>query len=159
MSIRIEGQDPRQSGTALPVALIFMVIMTLIGVAGLQSSNMQERMAGNLRDRNLAFQAAEAALRGGEAWVTVLGNQPVADANALLDEPAAWDGATATGNVPGLDAQLASDPDFHVGPPSLRRIGIQLPPDFRRVYPVTGRGEGGTDTAVVILQSTFEPPQ
>lgn len=151
----------RQRGSALAISLIFLLLMTLLGVSAMRSSNMQERMAGNLRDRNMAFQSAEAALRGGEAWLMLLANQAAADANVQLANPAAWDGSAPmpTGTIPALDPQLASDPDFFVGPPSLRRVGIQLPPDFRRIYPVTARGEGGSDTAVVVLQSTFEPPQ
>lgn len=151
----------RERGSALAVALIFLLLMTLLGVSAMRGSNMQERMAGNLRDRNLAFQAAEAALRSGETWLMNIVNQQAADLNAQIDNPAAWAGAAPapTGSVAGLDGQLAADPEFYVGPPSLRRVGIQLPPDFRRIYPVTARGEGGSDVAVVVLQSTFEPPQ
>lgn len=151
----------RERGSALAVALIFLLLMTLLGVSAMRGSNMQERMAGNLRDRNMAFQAAEAALRGGEAWLMNVVNQQTAGLNPQIDNPAAWTGAAPvpTGSVGALDGQLAADPEFYVGPPSLRRVGIQLPPDFRRIYPVTARGEGGSDVAVVVLQSTFEPPQ
>lgn len=151
----------RERGSALAIALIFLLLMTLLGVSAMRSSNMQERMAGNLRDRNMAFQAAEGALRGGEAWLMNVVNQQTADLNAQMLNPAAWDGVAPapTGNILALDGQLAADPEFYVGPPSLRRVGIQLPPDFRRIYPVTARGEGGSDVAVVVLQSTFEPPQ
>lgn len=151
----------RERGSALAVALIFLLLMTLLGVSAMRGSNMQERMAGNLRDRNLAFQAAEAALRSGETWLMNIVNQQIADLNPQIDNPAAWEGVAPdpTGSVGALDGQLDADPEFYVGPPSLRRVGIQLPPDFRRIYPVTARGVGGSDVAVVVLQSTFEPPQ
>lgn len=154
----------RQRGSALAISLIFLLLMTLLGVSAMQGSNMQERMAGNLRDRNMAFQAAEAALRAGEGWLLNIVNQDLADVRdplvAPFVNPAAWDGGGAEAvAVAGLDAQLAQDPTFIVGPPNLRRVGIQLPPDFRRIYPVIAHGEGGTDVAVVVLQSTFEPPQ
>lgn len=150
-----------EHGSALAIALVFLLVLTLLGLSAMRSSNLQERMAGNLRDRNMAFQSAEAALRAGEAWLLNLVNQQTANLAAPLPNPAAWDGANpAPSALPlNLDAQLASNPTFHVGPPALRRVGIQLPPDFRRIYPVTAHAEGGTDTAVVILQSTFEPPQ
>ena len=35
----------------------------------MQTTTMEEKMAGNMRDRNLAFQAAEAALRTGEGYL------------------------------------------------------------------------------------------
>lgn len=57
----------RQHGAALVVSLLFLLIMTVIGVTALQVASLEERISGNLRSRNLAFQAAETALRVGEA--------------------------------------------------------------------------------------------
>ena len=51
---------PRQQGSALIIALIFLLIMTLLGISTMQGTSQQEIMARNVRDRNLAFQAAEA---------------------------------------------------------------------------------------------------
>jgi type IV pilus assembly protein PilX len=52
-----------QRGFSLIVGLIFLVAITLLGVIAMKNTILQERMAGGLRDRSLAFQAAEAALR------------------------------------------------------------------------------------------------
>lgn len=60
----------RQSGTVLIVGLIILVIITMIGLTSMQTTTQQERMAGNLGDRNAALQFAEGALRQGEAEVT-----------------------------------------------------------------------------------------
>jgi type IV pilus assembly protein PilX len=59
----------RQSGVALIVALIFLLLMTLLGTSSMRTSTMQERMAGNMRDWNLGFQGAEAALRSAEEFL------------------------------------------------------------------------------------------
>ena len=59
----------RQRGVVLVTGLIFLVILTLLGVTAMQTTILEERMAGNLRDENLAFQAAEAALREGELFL------------------------------------------------------------------------------------------
>lgn len=56
----------RQGGAALLTGLIFLIILTLLGITAMQTSIMEERMSGNTRDRNIAFQAAEAALRDAE---------------------------------------------------------------------------------------------
>lgn len=56
----------RQGGVALVVVLILLLIMTLLGLASLRGTLMEERMSANLFDRSLAFQAAEAALREAE---------------------------------------------------------------------------------------------
>ncbi|OGU20201.1 MAG: hypothetical protein A2580_04760 [Hydrogenophilales bacterium RIFOXYD1_FULL_62_11] len=56
----------RQQGVALITGLIFMVVLTLIVLASMRGSILEEKMAGNSRSQNLAFQAAEAGLRAGE---------------------------------------------------------------------------------------------
>ncbi len=55
-----------QRGAALVIAMIVLVLLSLIGISAMQTTTLEEKMAGNLRDENLAFQAAEAALREGE---------------------------------------------------------------------------------------------
>ncbi|HEY9098825.1 MAG TPA: PilX N-terminal domain-containing pilus assembly protein [Thiobacillus sp.] len=55
-----------QSGAALVTGLIFMVVLTLLVVSAMRGAILEERMSGNARDADLAFQAAEAALRAGE---------------------------------------------------------------------------------------------
>jgi type IV pilus assembly protein PilX len=53
----------RQQGAALFVSLMFLIILTLIGLSAANVGIMQERMAGNVRETNEAFQSAEATLR------------------------------------------------------------------------------------------------
>lgn len=55
-----------ECGAVLLVSLVMLLLLTLIGLAGMRMVQLEERMAGNLRDRQMAFQAAEAALRAGE---------------------------------------------------------------------------------------------
>ncbi len=57
----------RERGAILVTSLLLLVILTVLGVAIMKLTNMQERMAGNTRDVNLALQGAEAALRQAEA--------------------------------------------------------------------------------------------
>lgn len=63
----------RQHGVALVTGLIFMVVLTLIVLAAMRGTILEEKMAGNLRSQNIAFQAAEAGLRAGQAAL----NSPV----------------------------------------------------------------------------------
>jgi type IV pilus assembly protein PilX len=60
----------RPRGAVLVTALIFLLIMTLVGVTAMQGTSQQESMASNTRQRNLAFQSAEAAVRAGERVLT-----------------------------------------------------------------------------------------
>ena len=66
----------RQRGTILLVSLVIMLLLTILGVTALNNVTMEERMAGNLRDGDLAFQAAEAALRSGENLLASFTEEP-----------------------------------------------------------------------------------
>ena len=59
----------QQQGISLLMVLLLLIVMSILGVAVLRSSSMQERMSANLRDRNDAFQAAESGLRDAQATV------------------------------------------------------------------------------------------
>lgn len=52
---------------ALLVVLLLLLVTTILGLASMRGALLEERMSGNLYDRSLMFQAAEAALREGEA--------------------------------------------------------------------------------------------
>ena len=56
----------RERGTALIIAMLFLVILGMLGVTTMTNTTLDERMAGNSRDRDIAMQAAEAALRDAE---------------------------------------------------------------------------------------------
>lgn len=56
----------RQQGLSLITTLLFMVAALMLGVSVLSVNVMQERTIGNTKDRDLALQAAEAALRDAE---------------------------------------------------------------------------------------------
>lgn len=53
----------RQRGIALVVALILLLVITLVGLAAVSGTLMQQKMSANFFDRQIAFQADEAAMR------------------------------------------------------------------------------------------------
>lgn len=63
------GQINNQRGVVLIMSLTILMVLTLIGVSAMKTSSMQERMSGNARDYQIAFEAAEIALRAGEDYV------------------------------------------------------------------------------------------
>ena len=156
---RPSNRTTRDSGSALVVALILLMLLTMIGVQGMRTNVMQERMAGNMRERNLAFQAAEAALRVGEAEddeFTVGKSELVAP--TVWYDALGWNsGAGADDPVTDFDASVAEDPHYHVGPPQYVRVGVMIPPEWRYLHPVTAIGFGGQIESVVVVQSSFEP--
>lgn len=52
----------KQRGAVLVISLVILLVITLIGVAGMSGSVMQERMAANAQNSNRAFQAAESSV-------------------------------------------------------------------------------------------------
>ncbi len=55
-----------QRGAVLAVSLILLLVLTVLGVATMDTSGLELKMASNNRDRQMAFQAAEAALVSAE---------------------------------------------------------------------------------------------
>lgn len=66
-----------QSGAVLLVGLVMVLLISIISLSAIRGSNLQEAMAGNMRERNIAFQSAESALRLGEALVSDQVKRPV----------------------------------------------------------------------------------
>jgi type IV pilus assembly protein PilX len=52
-----------QRGAVLIVSLLFLVVLTMLGVTAMTGTTFEERMAGNARDASVAQHSAEAALR------------------------------------------------------------------------------------------------
>jgi type IV pilus assembly protein PilX len=64
---RFPGRDMR--GSAQIVTMLLLVVTMLMAVASARMGNLEERMAGHARDRQFAFQLAEAALRDAEQTI------------------------------------------------------------------------------------------
>jgi len=166
------GGTPRERGAVLVVGLIFLALMTLIGVTAYSVATQEERMAGNARDRLRAFEAAEAALRDCEGYL----GKPIppqfsangAADSGMYDTPAvdavdkwesiAW-ATDPTRQLSGIDG-VAEQPRCIVQRmartrttnPSLR---AELPQASVFAYQVTARGVGASRNTVVLLQSSF----
>ena len=57
----------KQKGVALITTLFLLLLMIIIGMAGMRTTTLEEKMSANLRDKTVAFQAAESALKEAEA--------------------------------------------------------------------------------------------
>lgn len=107
----------RQSGAALLIGLILLLIMTVLGLSASNVSIMQERMAGNVTQNNIAFQRAEETLReieqrvaeraeGGSGglgviptWGTAGAGMDLLDNDCSMSAPTSWDWNNA-GTIP-----------------------------------------------------------
>lgn len=57
------GSFQRQSGVALLIGLILLLVMSIIGLSAIRGTTQQERMAAANQQQTQTFQAAEAAIR------------------------------------------------------------------------------------------------
>jgi type IV pilus assembly protein PilX len=55
-----------QRGGVLVASLVILLVMSFMGIASMRNMSLEEKMAGNSRSRDLAFQAAELGLRAAE---------------------------------------------------------------------------------------------
>lgn len=56
----------RQRGATLLISLILLLIITVLAISSMREVTLEERIVGNLRDQQAAFNGAESALREGE---------------------------------------------------------------------------------------------
>lgn len=74
-----------ESGSVLVLCLLFLIVLTLLGLAASNNTLVQERMAGDEREINVAFQAAESGLRAGEVWLRQQVVSPIAMKGSLCE--------------------------------------------------------------------------
>ncbi len=160
-----------QAGAALIVVLIILVAMTIAGVSGMQMSSLEERMSANSRDRVLALQAAETALRVGQvrAKTQLLSSANAACTNGLCSLGAApdpitydWSSASTKHVVVnkndasnGISPQLSGDPSFFI-----EKAGLRQNPStcdgWISVARVVSRAQGIDPSTIVLLESYVE---
>ncbi len=67
--IRNHSSCQRQQGAVLIISLVILLVITTLAVGSMQNTMLEEKMAGNISDRNLAFQSTESAVREAEVYV------------------------------------------------------------------------------------------
>lgn len=151
-----------QRGVTLLIALIFLLVLSMLGIWGMTSNSLQERMAGNTRNRDLAFEAAEAALDYAENTLTTWRTGNFDGSNGLLayditraNDATYWRNTANWASyrqVPvGNLNQVAEQPRFIIE--KMDAVGTV------EHYRITARGVGGDINAVAILQTivTYTP--
>ncbi|MEQ1557352.1 MAG: PilX N-terminal domain-containing pilus assembly protein [Methyloglobulus sp.] len=158
-----------QSGAVLIISLIMLLLLTIIGTVGMQNASLEEKMAGNKRDYNLAFQAAESALRAAEASTAKIKST---DYYTGSKDPIDWtnakvktygEGAAPAGTTGGVELKgLYEAPKYIIEKPTETEVDCspcEIGPNSGKVtlwYRITARGTGGTANAVVTLQSIYK---
>jgi type IV pilus assembly protein PilX len=171
----VAAEFRRQRGAVLVVGLIFLALMTLIGVTAFSVATQEERMAGNARDRLRAFEAAEVALRACENRLRLMTAAqtlayPPADYAEMYDVPPIgtrdkWESmnwaSDASHQLSGIDG-VAEQPrciSQRQGRATLSNVSqrAEQPQSSATTfaYQVSARGVGANRNTIVLLQSSF----
>lgn len=167
------GKRSTQRGAVLVVGLIFLAMLTLMGVAAYSVATQEEKMAGNARDRMRAFEAAEASLRDCEALLGSLAGLPAFDGTggmypapavnyAPVFETVDWYADSNTRVLGTAMSDVARQPRCIVEELLVLEAkpvdGALSGPQQRaeeRVYRVSARGFGANLTTAAMVQSTY----
>lgn len=166
-----------QRGVALIISLVLLLVMTILGLAGVRSISSEERMVAQTYDRNVAFQAAESTLRSAETLIELGQFEPVAGTGCVSNGTGAYmvtvcGAPVATATPRWLDSTFTSwTPAAAVGTGSfaitpdyfIEYLGntypcgfdpVNSPNDCKR-YRITVRAKPGGGRAAVTLQSVY----
>jgi len=162
-----------QRGIVLLTAVILLFILTLIGIASMNSTALTEKMTQNLRDSSTAFEAAESGLGDAEMLIQTMTTIPTPVAtcsaapclvwqyNALgtfYQQPDSWWQANAR-PFSATIANVALQPYYIIE--QFNYIPTQLSPDAESkgqgyyYYRITARGTGATDNAHAVVQTIY----
>ncbi|MFP4315018.1 MAG: PilX N-terminal domain-containing pilus assembly protein [Desulfovibrionales bacterium] len=162
----VHEMSGKENGSALVIAIVFLLILTVLGLVGMKGAVLEERMTGNTRDRELGFRAAEAALREAEEFLQQPVLPPFNDPgeglygmDGTLLSTLNWDNADSKAYQGSLEG-VSQVPRYVIEElPAVSSGGDLLFPDEPlpddRFFRISARGIGGSQTAVVILQSTY----
>lgn len=165
-----------QRGGVLIVAMIMLLIMSILGLAGIEVTGLEEKMVFNMRDRQNAFEAAEAALLDGETYLKTVDVTPAFDGTNGLYSPKEdgsnhWDDWDALDSVRTMRSQIenADKKGFQQLQSYATYIIEKLDTESmsgsgeagdrveeRSFYRITARGVGITASSEVILQTVYK---
>ena len=160
------GSPRQQSGIALIVSLIMLVVITVLVLASLRTATLEERMAGNQRDRSVAAQSTESVMRTAASTLVSLSVFDLTSSctNGLCSMDSApdfksydWSGGakhkaidkSATANM--LSPDLASNPGYF-----LEYAGRAKSPKTGKwifMYRVTARSTGNNSSTQFFAES------
>lgn len=155
----------REGGFALIVAMIILAVMSILVVSSVRNTTLSEKMSGSYLDRNLAQQAAEQALRQGEAILVTNGELcttgcAVSSAGVVTASVAttafsavAWDEASAVGITNKPSAQKTSAKYLVKLLPDSARPTTPSSMSSCKPYSIMGKGVGLDSRTIVILQT------
>ena len=165
----------RQRGMVLITSLLLLVVATILALSMFRSFGTQERIAGNLREKERALHAAEAAQQFAEYWLVgpsatsaVTCNSRVSSGVGQICLPPALDYTSTPWNtnigvtyaMPNMNITktagtggTSSTGTYYDTP--MFAITDLGPGILGEIYQIDGMGYGATADAVAVVESTY----
>jgi type IV pilus assembly protein PilX len=182
--MRTTNNPSLQRGMALITSLLLLVVVTIIGLSMFRSFNIEERIAGNVREKQRALHAAESAQQYAERWLTTnaaFGSTCTALLSANLNQGqicsapmVANNDHTAIASLPWPAIGVTYNPgtgggkldvngggggghDTYYQTPQFYIYDVGPSKDGQgELYQIDALGYGANPNAVAIVESTFE---
>jgi type IV pilus assembly protein PilX len=175
----------KQQGMVLVSSLLLLVVVTIVAISMFRSFGIQEKIAGNVREKHRALQAAQTAEQYAENWLAknATATSTVTCAAQLIDvnisSPQICSQATSllqiTGNGPVVAPWLAATVpvgmsysptgmsftagavDSYAATPRfyITDLGASANAGQGEIYLINAMGFGGTADAIAVIESTF----
>ena len=165
-----------QQGVALITTLFMLLLMIIIGMAGMRTSTLEEKMSANVRDKNIAFQSAESALNEAEDIVEALvqvsqfkenGDGGYYQSTDNLESP--WETIDWTNNNKTIEgvaiAETASSPRFIIehftkvdsesDELNMGNYGQDVGAGNFEIFRITALGIGASTTSRAMVQTSY----
>jgi len=168
-----------EKGFVLIAALVFLLVLTIFSVSMFRNFGLQEKIAGNVREKQRAFHSAQSALQFGEWFLTQGSANSGSLCNTLLDANAGetkvcsnaladptdvpWQvGSTDVGvtyippTTPPMVVSTSGGANTYFAVPRFYIFYLGLDSTgINSLYQVTAMGFGGSSNGIAVVQSTY----
>ena len=182
--MRAQARRPRsEAGLVLVTSLLLLLVVTILALSMFRSFGIEEKIAGNSREKHRALQAAESAEQFAEWWLTSADNinlvgvcagtlnanaaQGMVCSNTLPASVALNDVTTVPWLVGGAEAGVIYTPPaltvntaggagaYYAAPRFYISLLGPSATGSGSIYQIDAWGYGGTPNAVAVVESTY----
>jgi type IV pilus assembly protein PilX len=173
----------KQRGIVLVSSLLLLVVVTIMALSIFRSFGLQEKIAGNVRDKQRAVQVATSTQQYAEWWIANVSSAPLAVSNgapstattactALLDaslgdglicklpmvasvRTVPWPISTKYTPSTLMNLTSSSTPDYYFDRPRFYIADMGAMPTGGELYKVDAYSYGSSGTTVAVVESTL----
>jgi len=165
-----------QRAFVLATGLLFLVVLTLLGIALFRTTGLLDAISANTRDKERSFEAAQSALQYGEWWLQSFGGNgspctAIQSGNTAANVDFCTNALANPAKLPWTAGYTFTPPNLAIGNGGMAATGgdvnYQSAPVFyverlgisangkSQIYQVTATGAGGAAATATVVRSTY----